>query len=136
MLAARLLEVVRSERVQTQGFVDPGVVSLAGTSGNGHVGQGACARRGRAQHGRRSACQPAAVPFYRVSDGVEDGVRTIRVEYRDTGSVYTSYPIRLIGMHAALRRLRRSGFAPDVVHARVFYSGFAALLLLGRGGPR
>ena len=80
------------------------------------------------------ACQPADVAFYTVSESVEDGLRTIRVEFRDTESIYTAYPIRLIGMLVALRRLRRSGFIPDVAHARVFYSGFAAQLLLGRGG--
>jgi glycosyltransferase involved in cell wall biosynthesis len=60
---------------------------------------------------------------YELSDGVEDGLRTLRVRYRRPW---------LAGMLAALRRLRRDGFRPDVVHAHVYSAALPALLLARR----
>lgn len=78
------------------------------------------------------ACRGVRSPrrgLWDLTDRVEDGLRTLRLEYRDLGPIYASYPVRLLALHAAMRRLRREGFVPDVIHARVVFSGFASLLL-------
>lgn len=64
-----------------------------------------------------------------ITEGQEDGLRILRIGYPDLGNYEASYPGRLLGLRLAQARLERSGFVPDVVHARIFYSGFAALLL-------
>lgn len=66
---------------------------------------------------------------WRLEDGVEDGLRTLRLRYRRPAVRETSMAFQIAGMLAALRRLRRSGFDPDVVHAHVFQAGFPALAL-------
>ena len=66
---------------------------------------------------------------YRLTDEVEDGIRTLRLRYRRPRVRAFSMACQLLGMLAALRRLRRDGFRPDVVHAHVFSAALPALVL-------
>ncbi|HEX2160341.1 MAG TPA: glycosyltransferase [Thermoleophilaceae bacterium] len=66
---------------------------------------------------------------FQLEDAVEDGVRTIRVRYRRPFLRPAAMGFQLVGMLAALRRLRRDGWRPDVVHAHVFEAAPPALAL-------
>jgi glycosyltransferase involved in cell wall biosynthesis len=83
--------------------------------------------------------RPTARPgraLYAVSDGLEDGLRTVRVDYRRLTPAALSIAPRLLGARAAVRRLAASGFIPDLIHAHVFSAGFLAVLLArGPGIP-
>lgn len=72
-----------------------------------------------------------APPFraFDLTDGVEDGLRTIRVRYRRPRARPAGLGFQLAGMLAALRRLRREGWVPDIVHAHVYQAGLPALAL-------
>jgi glycosyltransferase involved in cell wall biosynthesis len=69
---------------------------------------------------------------YELSDGVEDGLRTLRVRYRRPRLRAAGMGFQLAGMLAALRRLRRDGFRPEVVHAHVYSAALPALVLARR----
>lgn len=71
----------------------------------------------------------ADFPIYRLTDEVEDGIRTLRVRYRRPRIRPLAMACQLAGMLAALRRLRRDGFRPDVVHAHVYSAALPALVL-------
>jgi glycosyltransferase involved in cell wall biosynthesis len=66
---------------------------------------------------------------FRLEDAVEDGIRTIRVRYRRPHLRPFAMGFQLLGMLAALRRLRREGWRPDVVHAHVFEAAPPAFAL-------
>ncbi len=68
-------------------------------------------------------------PIYRLTDEMEDGLRTMRVLYRRPRVRALAMVCQIAGMLAALERLRREGFRPDVVHAHVFSAGLPALVL-------
>ena len=70
-------------------------------------------------------------PFvaYELTDCVEHGLRTLRVRYRRPRLRPAAMACQLLGMLAALWRLRGEGFRPDVVHAHVFSAALPALLL-------
>lgn len=70
-------------------------------------------------------------PFlaYELTDEVEDGLRTMRVRYRRPFVRPAAMAFQLLGMLVALRRLRREGFRPDVVHAHVYQAAPPALVL-------
>ena len=67
--------------------------------------------------------------LYRLTEEVEDGLRTLRVRYRRPWFRPAAMGCQLLGMLAALWRLRRGGFRPDVVHAHVYSAALPALLL-------
>lgn len=71
----------------------------------------------------------ADFPVYRLTDEVENGIRTLRVRYRRPRVRPLAMACQLAGMLAALRRLRRDGFRPDVVHAHVYSAALPALVL-------
>jgi glycosyltransferase involved in cell wall biosynthesis len=74
--------------------------------------------------------------LYTISDDVEDGLRTVRLDYRRLRPAALSMAPRVLGARAALRRLAASGFMPDLIHAHVFSAGFLAVLLArGSGIP-
>ncbi|MEJ7788561.1 MAG: glycosyltransferase [Thermoleophilaceae bacterium] len=75
-------------------------------------------------------------PVFRITDRVEDGLRTIRVRYRRPRVRALAMVCQIVGMMAALARLRRGGFRPDVVHAHVYSAGLPALLLGRLSGAR
>jgi glycosyltransferase involved in cell wall biosynthesis len=66
---------------------------------------------------------------FRLEDAVEDGLRTIRVRYRRPFLRPAAMGFQLLGMLVALRRLRREGWRPDVVHAHVFEAAPPAIAL-------
>jgi glycosyltransferase involved in cell wall biosynthesis len=70
-------------------------------------------------------------PFkaFALEDAVEDGLRTLRVRYRRPFLRPAAMGFQLLGMLVALRRLRREGWRPDVVHAHVFEAAPPALVL-------
>ncbi len=95
-----------------------------------------CREHARALSGRHDVVVLAswATPspdfaVYRLTDEVEDGLRTLRVRYRRPRVRALAMVCQLAGMLAALMRLRREGFRPDVVHAHVFSAGLPALVL-------
>ncbi len=64
---------------------------------------------------------------WEVGFEVQDGLPTVRVRVGPPRR--GRFPFVLGGLGAGLARLRREGFAPDVIHAHVYESGaFAALL--------
>jgi glycosyltransferase involved in cell wall biosynthesis len=67
--------------------------------------------------------------FFELRDGVEDGLRTIRLRYRRPRFRPAAMAFQIAGMVVALRRLRREGWRPDIVHAHVYSAGLPALVL-------
>lgn len=72
--------------------------------------------------------RPGFAAFH-LEDAVEDGIRTLRVRYRRPFLRPAAMGFQLLGMLVALRRLRREGWRPDVVHAHMFEAGPPALAL-------
>lgn len=68
-------------------------------------------------------------PAYRLEDSVEDGIRTLRVRYRRPLLRPAAMAFQLLGMLAAVRRLRREGWRPDIVHAHVYQAAPPALAI-------
>jgi glycosyltransferase involved in cell wall biosynthesis len=70
-------------------------------------------------------------PFraFELTDGVEEGIRTLRLRYRRPALRPAGMALQIVGMAVALRRLRRGGFRPDIVHAHVYAAALPALLL-------
>jgi glycosyltransferase involved in cell wall biosynthesis len=66
------------------------------------------------------------------SDGVEDGLRTVRVGFPPLPTAQASLPLRLLALGAGYRRLVARGFRPDLIHAHVYLAGFAGEVV-GRG---
>jgi glycosyltransferase involved in cell wall biosynthesis len=66
---------------------------------------------------------------FELEDSVEDGIRTLRVRYRRPFLRPAAMAFQTLGMLAALRRLRREDWRPDVVHAHVYQAGPPALAL-------
>jgi glycosyltransferase involved in cell wall biosynthesis len=75
-------------------------------------------------------------PFatFELSDSVEDGIRTMRLRYRRPLIRPAAMGFNIQGAVAALRRLRRDGFRPDVVHAHVYSAALPALVLARLSG--
>ena len=71
---------------------------------------------------------------FELSDAVEDGLRTLRVRYRRPAFRPAAMAAQLTGMRSALRRLRREGWRPDIVHAHVYSAGLPALVIGRRAG--
>ncbi|MBA3437646.1 MAG: glycosyltransferase [Thermoleophilaceae bacterium] len=95
-----------------------------------------CREHARALSGRHDvvvlasrATPSPGFPVYRLTDEVEDGLRTIRVLYRRPRVRALAMVCQMAGMLAALVALRREGFRPDVVHAHVFSAALPALML-------
>jgi glycosyltransferase involved in cell wall biosynthesis len=69
------------------------------------------------------------------SDRVEDGLRTVRVGFPPLPTAQASLPLRLLALAAGYRRLATRGFAPDIIHAHVYLSGFAGEVVGRRRVP-
>ncbi|MEJ7817590.1 MAG: glycosyltransferase [Thermoleophilaceae bacterium] len=67
--------------------------------------------------------------LYELTDAVEDGLRTLRVRYRRPRLRPLALVCQLLGMAAAIWRLRRGGWRPDVVHAHVYSAALPALAI-------
>lgn len=75
----------------------------------------------------------SALGGYEIAEAQEDGLLVARVRYRAAAAAPKGdFAIRLRGLYAAARGLRRRGFQPAVVHAHVFSAGFPALFLARR----
>ena len=72
---------------------------------------------------------PSIREFYKIDDGLENGIRTLRLSYRKSPIPKTTYFIYLWGIFAAFRKLLREGWKPDVIHAHVYTAGFIAVLI-------
>ncbi len=75
------------------------------------------------------AVRAPSFPVFELSEGVEDGLRTIRVRYRRPAFRPAAMACQLAGMLAALRKLRRERWRPEIVHAHVYSAGPPALVL-------
>lgn len=67
--------------------------------------------------------------LFECSDEVEEGLRTLRVRYRRPAFRPAAMAYQIVGMLAALGKLRREGWRPDIVHAHVYSAGLPALML-------
>lgn len=67
--------------------------------------------------------------LYELTDEVEDGLRTLRVRYRRPRARPLALVCQSLGMLAAVVRLRREGWRPDVVHAHVYSAALPALAI-------
>jgi glycosyltransferase involved in cell wall biosynthesis len=75
------------------------------------------------------AVRRADFAVFELGDGHEDGLRTLRVRYRRPVFRPAAMACQVFGMLAALYRLRKEGWRPDVVHAHVYSAGLPALIL-------
>jgi glycosyltransferase involved in cell wall biosynthesis len=75
------------------------------------------------------AVQSPSFRAFELSDSVEDGIRTMRLRYRRPVVRPAAMGFNIQGAVAALRRLRRDGFRPDVVHAHVYSAALPAFVL-------
>lgn len=69
-----------------------------------------------------------AVRRIHVEDGNDADFPSVRVRY-PASPAYVSYASNVIAAVLAYRRIRRSGFEPDVIHAHFFLAGAPAILL-------
>jgi glycosyltransferase involved in cell wall biosynthesis len=67
--------------------------------------------------------------IFQLRDGIEDGLRTLRLRYRRPAFRPASMACQIVGMMVALYRLRRQGWRPEIVHAHVYSAGLPALIL-------
>jgi glycosyltransferase involved in cell wall biosynthesis len=67
--------------------------------------------------------------LYRLTDQREGALRVMRVRYRRPRLRPFALVCQVLGMLAALRRLRSEGWRPDVVHAHVYSAALPALLI-------
>ena len=72
---------------------------------------------------------PPDFRVFKLTDEVEDGLRVLRVRYRRPRLRPLALVCQVIGMVAAVRRLRREGWRPDVVHAHVYSAAMPALAI-------
>ncbi len=78
---------------------------------------------------------PARGRLWSVDEAVEDGIPTLRVRIRRLPLPPRELPAAAAGTRAALARLRRRGWVPDVIHAHVFSAAAVARLAAGRRTP-
>lgn len=71
--------------------------------------------------------RPSLGRLYKIEEALEDNLRTLRLQYRKFYFPLISYLGHRSGALAAVRRLRQSGFQPDIIHAHVFEAGLIAV---------
>ena len=67
--------------------------------------------------------------LFALSDRTEDGLRVVRLRHRPVRLRRAGSALTVLGLSAALGRLRREGFAPDVLHAHTLEAAVAAAVL-------
>ena len=67
--------------------------------------------------------------LFALSDRTEDGLRVLRLRHRPVRLRRAGSALTVLGLSAALGRLRREGFAPDVLHAHTLEAAVAAAVL-------
>jgi L-malate glycosyltransferase len=76
------------------------------------------------------SCDKNIKGFWRkISDCVEDGVRTIRIMYKKSPIPKTTYFIYLWSIKKAFKQLLKEGWKPDIIHAHVYLAGVPAVIL-------
>lgn len=73
--------------------------------------------------------EPLLKRRYKLSDTVEEGIRTLRVHYCHSPIPKTTYFIYLWSVTRAFHYLVKEGFKPDVIHAHIFHAGAPAVIL-------
>ena len=66
---------------------------------------------------------------FRVDETAEDGLRTFRVRFGHVGIQKVDGAGKLAGCLTVLGKLRRTGWAPDLIHAHEYEAGRTALML-------
>lgn len=64
-----------------------------------------------------------------ISDKKEEGIRTIRIKYKKSLIPKTSYFIYLWSIWRTFRKLLRTDWKPDIIHAHIFLAGVPAVIL-------
>ena len=64
-----------------------------------------------------------------ISDEIEDGIRTIRIKHKKSPLPKTSIFIYIWSIFAAVRKLLKEGWVPDIIHAHVYSAGVPAVIL-------
>lgn len=67
--------------------------------------------------------------FYRISDELEDGIRTIRISLGYSNIKIISFIVRLIALSRILRRLIKSGWKPDIIDAHPYSAAVPAIIV-------
>jgi glycosyltransferase involved in cell wall biosynthesis len=95
-----------------------------------------CREQARALAGRHDvvvlaseAVRRPPFPVFDLSEDVEAGLRTVRLRYRRPAFRPAAMACQMVGMLFALRRLRRVGWRPEIVHAHVYSAGLPAVVL-------
>lgn len=63
------------------------------------------------------------------SDRIEEGIRTVRLSWRELAIPRTALAFHLYVMAAAFRYIRHSRFSPDIIHGHVYFMAPAAVFL-------
>ncbi len=72
---------------------------------------------------------PGVRRLFALRDDIEDGLRVLRLRHRPVPLPRAGSALTVLGLSAALSRLRRGGFAPDVLHAHTLEAAIAAVVL-------
>ena len=67
--------------------------------------------------------------YQKITDEMEEGIRTIRIKYRKSPIPKTTYFIYLWSITQAFRKLLNEKWKPDIIHAHVFTAGVPAVIL-------
>lgn len=67
--------------------------------------------------------------LYVIEDEIDDGIRTLRVKYRDFLIPKVTSMFIFLGIFHAFNKLRKEGFVPDVLHAHIYEAGIPAVIL-------
>lgn len=75
---------------------------------------------------------PCGSKAVEISDNVELGLRTLRIRYRMLPVPKSSFILREYAFFLALKKLEKSGFRPDILHAHVGYLVGLDAVILGK----
>lgn len=67
--------------------------------------------------------------WHKISDCIEDGVRTIRIEHKKSPIPKTTYFIYLWSIKQAFKQLLKEDWKPDIIHAYVYSAGVPAAII-------
>ena len=67
--------------------------------------------------------------LFALRDGREEGLRVLRLRHRQVPLPRAGSALTVLGLSGALARLRREGFAPDVLHAHTLEAAIPAIML-------
>jgi glycosyltransferase involved in cell wall biosynthesis len=67
--------------------------------------------------------------LFTLGDRAEDGLRVLRLRQRPLALPRADSALTVLGLSGALARLRREGFAPDVLHAHTLEAAIPAVML-------